>query len=90
MWSSQTVDIKKRIAVRPTHDAEVPPVEQVAEPLRAVPLDDPLAPVQPGEVVHVLGQLADRVLQTDAAPVHDVDTVRHRVGYVLRHEAAEP
>ena len=37
----------------PVVDAEVLPVEQVAEPLCPVSLDDPLPPVQPRKVVHV-------------------------------------
>lgn len=72
-----------------TYNCQVSPVKQIGETFGSVALDDALAPVQASKIEHVLRQLIDGVVQRDEAPVDDVNTVAHRVGDVITHEAAE-
>lgn len=58
-----------------TNNAQGAPVQKIAQPLRAITLDNALAAVQPGELHHKAGQLLNAVLQADIAAIHDVDTV---------------
>lgn len=71
------------------YNSEISPVEKIAEALRAIALYDALATAESREVVHVLGELLHSGLETDVAPVDDVDAVAHRISYVLLHEAPE-
>lgn len=50
-------------------DAEVAPVEHLAQTLRPIPLYYALAARETRKVVHVLGELADRVLEGDESSV---------------------
>uniref|UniRef100_A0A182M2J6 Uncharacterized protein n=1 Tax=Anopheles culicifacies TaxID=139723 RepID=A0A182M2J6_9DIPT len=61
----------------------------ITQPLGTITLDDTLAAVQFGKLVHILGQLLHTLLQPDMAPIDDVDAVRFRICHVLVHEAPE-
>lgn len=65
------------------------PVEQVAEALGAVALVDALAAALAAKVVHVAGELVDRVVDALGAAVDNVDAVVARVLDELLHVAAE-
>ena len=72
-----------------TDHGQVSPVEEVGEAFGTVALDDALSSVEPGEVEHVRRQLVQRLVQRNETTVHHVDTVAHRVGDVVAHEATE-
>ena len=57
-----------------TDPAQEPPVQQVRQPLGAVPLDDALAPRLLAEAEHELSQLTARLMGRAEPPVHHVDT----------------
>lgn len=69
--------------------AQVSPVQEVREPLGAVPLDDPLAPVLLAEAVQELGQLVARLVWRAEPPVHDVDPIGCWVSNMFLHETAK-
>ena len=65
------------------------PVEEVAEPLRPVPLVDALALAHRREVEHQVRQLVHRLVHALHAAVDDVDAVLLRRRHELLHVAAE-
>jgi len=72
-----------------TNNAQGTPVQKIAQPLRAITLDDALAAIEPGEFHHEAGQLLDAVLQANVATIHDVDAVGLGIADVFLHEATE-
>lgn len=72
-----------------TYDAQISPVQQIAQTLCAITLDNALAPSHLGKIKHVMRQLIDAVLQSNVASVHNVNSVRLGIGNLLLHEATE-
>ncbi len=59
-----------------SHPAEVSPVQQFAQTLSPVPLDDPLAPALLAELKQEGCELVTRLVDPSKPPVQDVNTCK--------------
>jgi len=73
----------------PIEHSQTVPIEQLAESLRSVSLDDPLPPAHSTEVEHDVGELLDGLVAALEASIDDVDAIGGGLLDVLLHEAAE-
>lgn len=61
-----------------THPAKVSPVQEFAQTLSSVPLDDPLAPALLAELKQERSELVTRLVHPSKPPVQDVNTCRNK------------
>lgn len=73
----------------PVINPQIPPIQQITQPFRSIPLYNPLATCQPRKIIHILRQLSNWILQWDKTTIHNVNTIRHGIGNVLLHETTE-
>lgn len=72
-----------------TYNSQVSPVQQIAQSLGTITLDDTLTTAHFGEIEHIGGQLIDTIIQTNVSSINDVDAIRFWISDMLLHEATE-